>query len=83
MRLQPGWKRLEKVLEKLKALEGKKAPNKKKIAVALARELAVDLWRLNPGRATLADLGFIAAEEGGEGEETEAGEEAQEPVMSA
>lgn len=64
MRLQPGWKRLEKVLEKLKALEGKKAPNKKKIAVALARELAVDLWRLNTGRTTLAELGLIAAEQG-------------------
>jgi len=64
MRLQPGWKRLEKVLEKLKAFEGKKAPNKKKTAVALARELAVDLWRLNTGRTTLAELGLIAAEEG-------------------
>lgn len=64
MRLQPGWKRLEKVLERLKAFEGKKAPNKKKTAVALARELAVDLWRLNTGRTTLAELGLIAAEEG-------------------
>jgi transposase len=80
MRLQPGWKRLEKVLAKLAQGDGLKAPNKKKIAVALARELAVDLWRLNTGRATLASLGFIAAEEG---EETEAGEEARELVMSA
>lgn len=45
--------------EKLKT--GLKA-NKKKIAVALARELAVDLWRLNTGRCTLADLGLIAAQ---------------------
>jgi transposase len=81
MRLQPGWKRLEKVLEKLASGDGKKVPNKKKIAVALARELAVDLWRLNTGRATLADLGFIAAEPG---EATEACEEAQEKLgMSA
>jgi transposase len=80
LRLQPGWKRLKKVLEKLTQGDGLKAPNKKKLAVALARELAVDLWRLNTGRATLADLGFIAAEEG---EETEAGEEARELIMSA
>lgn len=29
MRHQPGWKRLEKVMEKLKALEGKKSPEQK------------------------------------------------------
>ncbi len=80
MRLQPGWKRLEKVLEKLRGGEGQKVPNKKKIAVALARELAVDLWRLNTGRATLADLGFTAAE-ASEVEEELAAE--QELVMSA
>jgi transposase len=78
MKLQPGWKRLEKVLAKLTQSDGQKTPNKKKITVALARELAVDLWRLNTGRATLADLGLIAAQEG---EETEA--EAQELIMSA
>jgi len=78
MRLQPGWKRLEKVLEKLAQGAGLKTPNKKKIAVALARELAVDLWRLNTGRTTLASLGFIAAEEG-----EEQTEEAEELAMSA
>jgi transposase len=60
IRLQPGWKRLLKMVEKLKV--GLKA-SKKKLAVALARELAVDLWRLNTGRCTLADLGLIAAQE--------------------
>lgn len=80
MRLQPGWKRLEKVLEKLRGGEGQKVPNKKKIAVALARELAVDLWRLNTGRATLADLGFTAAEASEEEEELAA---EQELVMRA
>lgn len=64
IRLQPGWKRLQKVLRKLAAPDGRRAPNKKKIAVALARELAVDLWRLNTGRCTMADLGFIAAAPG-------------------
>lgn len=29
--------------------------------VALARELAVDLWRLNTGRCSLAELGLVAA----------------------
>jgi transposase len=60
IRLQPGWKRLLKMVEKLKT---GLAASKKKLAVALARELAVDLWRLNTGRCTLADLGLIAAQE--------------------
>jgi transposase len=61
IRLQPGWKRLDKVRARLVANGGQSAPSKKKLAVALARELAVDLWRLNTGRCTLADLGFAAA----------------------
>jgi hypothetical protein len=31
---------------------------KKKIAVALARQLAIDLWRWRTGRATAAELGW-------------------------
>jgi len=62
IRLQPGWKRLLKVVERLKGSDGKRPANKKKIAVALARELAVDLWRLNTGRSSLEALGLIAAE---------------------
>ena len=34
---------------------------KKKTVVALARQLAVDLWRWRTGRCTLADLGWVAA----------------------
>lgn len=34
------------------------AARKKKIIVAIARQLAVDLWRLATGRATAADLGL-------------------------
>jgi transposase len=34
---------------------------KKKTVVALARRLAIDLWRWRTGRATFADLGWIAA----------------------
>ena len=62
IRLQPGWKRLLKVVERLKGDGGRRPANKKKIAVALARELAVDLWRLNTGRSTLEALGLIAAQ---------------------
>jgi hypothetical protein len=29
--------------------------------VALARQLAVDLWRWRTGRCTMAELGWIAA----------------------
>ena len=61
IRLQPGWKRAQKFLAKIAGAEGSMKFNKKKMAVALARELAVDLWRLNTGRCTLEDLGFEAA----------------------
>lgn len=61
LRYQPGWKRLDKLKDKL--LAGERAPVKKKMVVALARELAVDLWRLHTGRCTLADLGLEAAAE--------------------
>ena len=56
IRLQPGWKRLLKVVERLKKGKGagRGAVERKKTAVALARELSVDLWRLNTGRTTLA-----------------------------
>ncbi len=62
IRLQPGWKRLLRVVERLKNGDGRRPANKKKIAVALARELAVDLWRLNTGRSTLEALGLTAAQ---------------------
>jgi hypothetical protein len=34
---------------------------KKKMAVALARQLAIDLWRWRTGRATAAELGWRVA----------------------
>lgn len=52
---QPGWHARQKWLAKLK--HG--ASLKKKIAVALARQLAIDLWRWRTGRATAAELGWI------------------------
>lgn len=61
LRLQPGWKRLAK--HKDRQVAGQRAPVKKKLVVALARELAVDLWRLHTGRCTLEDLGWVPAAE--------------------
>lgn len=55
LRWQPGWHARQKLLAKLK--HG--ASLKKKIAVALARQLAIDLWRWRTGRATAAELGWV------------------------
>jgi transposase len=54
---QPNWKAAARFRARL--TDGKAL--KKKIIVALARLLAIDLWRWRTGRATLADLGWIAA----------------------
>jgi transposase len=51
---QPQWHARVKYLPKLK--HG--ASLKKKIAVALARQLAIDLWRWRTGRCTAAELGW-------------------------
>jgi transposase len=57
LRWQPGWHARQKYLEKLR--HG--ASLKKKIAVALARQLAIDLWRWRTGRSTAAELGWRVA----------------------
>jgi transposase len=61
LKYQPHWHARVKYLQKLK--HG--ASLKKKIAVALARQLAIDLWRWRTGRCTAAELGWTlnAAEE--------------------
>jgi transposase len=51
---QPNWHARQKYLARLK--HG--ASLKKKMAVALARQLAIDLWRWRTGRATAAELGW-------------------------
>jgi transposase len=61
IRMQPGWIRWQKFMARLSGAGEHKKPGRKKMAVALARELAIDLWRLNTGRCTLAQLGFEAA----------------------
>jgi transposase len=54
---QPNWKAAVKMKTKL----GAGTAMKKKTVIALARQLAVDLWRWRTGRCTLAELGWVAA----------------------
>jgi transposase len=54
---QPGWKAAQRM--KVKLADGPAL--RKKTVVALARQLAVDLWRWRTGRCTMTDLGWIAA----------------------
>jgi transposase len=54
---QPQWKAALKMKLKL----GAGTAMKKKTVVALARQLAIDLWRWRTGRCSMADLGWVAA----------------------
>jgi transposase len=54
---QPNWKAAQKMKTKL----GAGTAMKKKTVVALARQLAIDLWRWRTGRCTMAELGWVAA----------------------
>ena len=54
---QPHWKAAVKMKTKL----GAGTALKKKTVIALARQLAIDLWRWRTGRCTLEDLGWIPA----------------------
>jgi len=57
LKWQPGWHAAQKM--KLRLREG--AALRKKTVVALARQLAIDLWRWRTGRCTMAELGWIPA----------------------
>jgi transposase len=57
LRWQPGWKAAQKMKTKLAS----GAAMKKKTVVALARQLAVDLWRWRTGRCTMEELGWVTA----------------------
>lgn len=57
LRWQPGWHAAQRM--KIKLAEG--SALKKKTVVALARLLAIDLWRWRTGRATMQDLGWVPA----------------------
>jgi len=54
---QPNWKAAVKMKTKL----GAGTAMKKKTVIALARQLAIDLWRWRTGRCTMADLGWVPA----------------------
>jgi hypothetical protein len=54
---QPGYHAIVKWHDALTALR-LSAARKKKIVVAIARQLAVDLWRIGTGRTTAAALGL-------------------------
>jgi transposase len=55
LRYQSKWHALQKHLKRL----GDSVAQKKKVIVALARQLAVDIWRWRTGRCTLTDLGLV------------------------
>jgi transposase len=57
VRWQPHWKAAQRFKPRLAG----GAALRKKTVVALARLLAIDLWRWRTGRATFQDLGWIAA----------------------
>ena len=57
LRWQPQWHAAQRM--KVKLREG--TAMKKKTVVALARLLAIDLWRWRTGRATMEDLGWVPA----------------------
>lgn len=57
LRWQPNWAAAQRM--KVKLAGG--GALKKKTVVALARLLAIDLWRWRTGRATLQELGWVAA----------------------
>jgi len=57
LKWQPHWKAAQ--LMKVRLSEGPAI--RKKTIVALARQLAVDLWRWRTGRCTLAQLGLVPA----------------------
>src|SRR5664279_4611928 len=54
---QPNWQAAAKMKTKL----GAGTAMKKKTVIALARQLAIDLWRWRTGRCTLAEIGWVAA----------------------
>jgi hypothetical protein len=57
LKWHPGWK----VAQRLKVKLAAGTAMRKKTVIALARQLAVDLWRWRTGRCTMADLGWVAA----------------------
>jgi len=57
LKWQPNWKAAQRM--KIKLADG--LAMRKKAVIALARRLAIDLWRWRTGRCPLADLGLVPA----------------------
>ena len=57
LKWQPQWPAAQRMKVKLAA----GTAMRKKTVIALARQLAIDLWRWRTGRCTLAQLGWVAA----------------------
>ena len=57
LRWQPMWQAAQRMPVKL--ADGPSL--RKKTVIALARQLAVDLWRWRTGRCTMEELGWVAA----------------------
>lgn len=55
VRYQPGWHAYRRMASRMAS----GVSLRKKVAVALARQLAIDLWRVRTGRATWQELGFV------------------------
>jgi transposase len=55
VRYQPGWWAYQRLLNRMTL----SVALRKKTVVALARQLAIDLWRVRTGRATWEELGFV------------------------
>ena len=58
VRYQPSCYAVKRGLPKLEGAKAAKA-SRKKIIVSIARQLAVDLWRVNTGKATFEGLGYV------------------------
>ena len=55
VRYQPGWWAYQRLLKRMTL----SVALRKKTVVALARQLAIDLWRVRTGRTTWEELGFV------------------------
>ena len=59
VRFQPRYRAVRKWKERLRKGQLTTGPKRKKAIVALARQLAVDLWRVRTGRLTQQQLGLV------------------------
>ena len=61
VRYQPNWRGVKKHSAVLRSGSNASGRERRIAIVAVARLLAIDLWRLSVGTCTMEDLGFIPA----------------------